>query len=107
LVLGPISEPHLSFSGLTQQDLPFLLIALLFWFMARQTLTMHVFKPLAEDYLGIKGQSKIRRFVEQGYALVYWGGMGVAGLYVMYGGPCWCKCYSIVIDFAGLGVPCA
>lgn len=35
-------------------------------------------KPLARS-LGIKKEAKLDRFGEQGYAIVYWGSMGIWG----------------------------
>lgn len=58
-------------------DLVFVASYVVFFSFLRQAFMLHVFQPLARWY-GIK-KSKFDRFGEQGYAIVYWGGMSVWG----------------------------
>ncbi|RSH88614.1 hypothetical protein EHS25_002841 [Saitozyma podzolica] len=68
-------------------DFLFLAYYIIFWSFVRQFVTIHVLRPLAKS-LGIKG-GKIMRFTEQGYAVFYFGILGVCGIYVMRGLPTW------------------
>ena len=58
-------------------DLVFVASYVVFFSFVRQLFTLHVFQPFARWY-GIK-KSKLDRFGEQGYAVVYWGAMSVWG----------------------------
>lgn len=64
------------------KDIPFLLFYVIVFSFLRQSTTLYVFEPFAA-WWGIKNQRKRERFMEQGYALLYWGGAGLMGLYVM------------------------
>jgi len=59
-------------------DLVFIAYHIIFWSFVRQFVTLHILRPLARK-LGIRG-SKIMRFTEQGYAIFYFGIMGIAGI---------------------------
>ena len=72
----PSSDPRYAKSHL---DLPFLTYHIILFSFLRQTITTTLCRPLAR-YFGIRKPAKIDRFGEQGYALVYFGGMGVWGL---------------------------
>lgn len=64
------------------KDLLFLLFYIIVFSCIRQTTTLYFFKPFAA-WWGIKNERKRERFMEQGYALLYWGSAGAFGLYVM------------------------
>ncbi|KAG8899810.1 hypothetical protein FRB99_006441 [Tulasnella sp. 403] len=63
-------------------DLAFLAYYVIVFSFLRQTLTIHVFRPLA-IFLGLRKEAKIDRFTEQCYAMTYWGTTGVLGLSAM------------------------
>ena len=71
----PSDDPRYAKSHL---DLPFLAYHIILFSFLRQTITTTLCRPLAR-YFGIRKPGKIDRFGEQGYALVYFGGMGVWG----------------------------
>lgn len=64
--------PHL-------QDILFLAYYVVVFSFIRQTLTIHVLKPLARKW-GIRKEGKLDRFGEQGYALIYFSFFGTFGL---------------------------
>ncbi|QRV82844.1 TLC domain protein [Ceratobasidium sp. AG-Ba] len=69
-------------------DLAFLSYYVIFFSFVRQFFTIHIIIPMAKS-LGIKKRSKLDRFAEQGYAVLYWGTFGLLGVYVMSGMPTW------------------
>ncbi|KAI0750712.1 longevity assurance proteins LAG1/LAC1 [Daedaleopsis nitida] len=69
-------------------DLVFLAYYVVFWSFVRQTFTLYVFRPLAR-WFGLKKEAKLDRFAEQGYAVVYWGGMAAWGARIMAQLPTW------------------
>ncbi|KAF8312227.1 longevity assurance proteins LAG1/LAC1 [Clavulina sp. PMI_390] len=69
-------------------DLLFLLYYVIVWSFVRQSLTLHILRPLARR-LGIKKSAKLDRFGEQGYALLYFSFFGSLGIYVMSQLPTW------------------
>lgn len=71
-------------------DLVFIASYVVFFSFVRQIFILHVFRPFARWY-GIK-RSKLDRFGEQGYAVVYWGTMSVWG-YVSFT-TCWFLVWS-------------
>lgn len=80
-----LSEPSAALSGDTIRyqkgygDLAFLAFYIVVFSCLRQTTTLYVFLPFAK-WWGIKNERKQERFVEQGYALLYWGSAGLFGL---------------------------
>ncbi|KAI5476781.1 hypothetical protein MNV49_007296 [Pseudohyphozyma bogoriensis] len=68
------------------------LLFLPFWVVAfsflRQASTLWVVKPVGR-WLGIRGGRKMERFMEQGYAVIYFSCSSLAGLYVMSHQPTW------------------
>jgi very-long-chain ceramide synthase len=60
-------------------DLLFIAYYVIVFSFVRQFTILGVLRPLA-SYLGIKKERKIERFGEQGYAILYWGSMGLWGL---------------------------
>ncbi|KIM90890.1 hypothetical protein PILCRDRAFT_811387 [Piloderma croceum F 1598] len=69
-------------------DLLFLAYYIIFFSFARQTITISVCRPLAR-YFGLNKQTKIDRYGEQGYAMVYFGVMGAWGFRIMSQLPTW------------------
>jgi acyl-CoA-dependent ceramide synthase len=59
-------------------DFIFIGYYIVFWSFVRQFVTLHILRPMARR-LGIRG-AKIMRFTEQGYAIFYFGIMGIAGI---------------------------
>lgn len=59
-------------------DIIFLAYYVVVWSFIRQFVTLYVCFPIARWY-GIKKESKLDRFGEQGYSLVYWAVMGIWG----------------------------
>ena len=59
-------------------DLAFIGYYIIFWSFVRQTITIHLCKPIARHY-GIRKEAKLDRFGEQGYAVIYWGFMAAWG----------------------------
>ncbi|MCO5553218.1 hypothetical protein L7F22_006739 [Adiantum nelumboides] len=64
------------------KDALFLIFYVIVFSCLRQTTTLYFFKPFAA-WWGIKNERKRERFMEQGYAFLYWGSAGLFGLYVM------------------------
>lgn len=64
------------------KDALFLIFYIIVFSCLRQTTTLYFFKPFAA-WWGIKNERKRERFMEQGYAFLYWGSAGLFGLYVM------------------------
>ncbi|KAG8742840.1 hypothetical protein FRC12_015247 [Ceratobasidium sp. 428] len=69
-------------------DLAFVAYYVIFFSFVRQSVTIHIIRPLAKS-LGIHRESKLDRFAEQGYAVLYFGCFGSLGLYVMSQMPTW------------------
>ncbi|GJJ07563.1 hypothetical protein Clacol_001765 [Clathrus columnatus] len=69
-------------------DLLFVAFYVIVWSFVRQSLTFYVLHPIAR-YYGIKKQSKLDRFAEQGYALIYFLFMTVYGTAVMSTSKIW------------------
>merc|ERR1711939_364052 len=63
-------------------DICFLSFWTIVFSLIRQTVTLYVVAPVARK-LGIRGESKTVRFMEQGYAFIYFTVTGSLGLYVM------------------------
>lgn len=61
--------------------------ALVFTFFREFTMCC-VLRPLAK-ILGLKKDAKIKRFMEQGYLIVYYGIFAPIGLYIMHDSPLW------------------
>ncbi|KAG9122202.1 hypothetical protein FRC07_001525 [Ceratobasidium sp. 392] len=70
------------------QDLAFLAYYVIFFSFVRQSVTIHIIRPFAKS-LGINRESKLDRFAEQGYAVLYFGFFGSLGVYIMSGMPTW------------------
>ncbi|CEH17500.1 Protein transporter of the TRAM (translocating chain-associating membrane) superfamily [Ceraceosorus bombacis] len=64
------------------QDLAFVAYYIVVFSFIRQASTQYLFRPFAL-WWGIRNERKLERFVEQGYAMLYWGTAGALGLYVM------------------------
>ena len=60
-------------------DLVFVAYYIIFFSFVRQTITISFCWPVAR-YFGIKTQSKLNRFGEQGYAVIYFAAMGIWGI---------------------------
>ncbi|KDN47483.1 hypothetical protein RSAG8_03623, partial [Rhizoctonia solani AG-8 WAC10335] len=82
------SEPSDPRYGKGWLDLAFLAYYVIFFSFARQLVTIHIIKPFAQR-LGIHRESKLDRFAEQGYAVLYFGIFGSLGLFVMSQMPTW------------------
>lgn len=65
--------------GKGPKDLLFLAFYIIVFSLVRQTVVLYAVKPLAIRW-GLKGQRKIDRFTEQGYALFYWSSASAIGL---------------------------
>ncbi|KAF8913992.1 TLC domain-containing protein [Gymnopilus junonius] len=63
-------------------DLAFLAYYVVFFSFIRQSVAIRVSRPVAK-YFGLKRESKIDRFGEQTYALLYFGASGICGYFVM------------------------
>ena len=59
-------------------DLVFLAYYVVVWSFVRQFVTLYACLPLAR-WQGIRKESKLDRFGEQGYSILYWGVMGFWG----------------------------
>ncbi|GAA5891272.1 hypothetical protein JCM6882_004640 [Rhodosporidiobolus microsporus] len=70
------------------RDFLFLAFYILVFSFLRQSITELLLRPLA-GRLGLKGESKVARFMEQAYAVVYFSASGAFGLYVMQRQPTW------------------
>ncbi|TDL29583.1 longevity assurance proteins LAG1/LAC1 [Rickenella mellea] len=69
-------------------DIPFVLYHVIVFSFIRQFAILKVLIPLGRR-LGLKKAAKIDRFGEQGYAMLYHGGMGIWGLFIMSSLPTW------------------
>ncbi|KAF9057653.1 TLC domain-containing protein [Panaeolus papilionaceus] len=78
----PTSKPDDPRYQKTWQDLLFLAYYIVFFSFIRQAITINISGPLAK-YFGLKRQSKIERFGEQVYALIYFSFFGACGYRVM------------------------
>lgn len=63
-------------------DLAFLGFYIIVFSFLRQSVTEYLVRPLARN-LGLRTESKVQRFMEQAYAVVYFSASGAYGLYVM------------------------
>ncbi|KAG8746757.1 hypothetical protein FRC10_003740 [Ceratobasidium sp. 414] len=70
------------------QDLVFVAYYVIFFSFVRQSVTIHIIRPFARS-LGVSRESKLDRFAEQGYAVLYFGCFGSLGLYIMSQMPTW------------------
>ena len=59
-------------------DIPFLLYYVIVFSFIRQFVILKIIRPLSRWY-GIRKEAKLDRLGEQGYAILYWGTMGVWG----------------------------
>lgn len=66
------------FYGKGKLDVLFLAFYIIVFSCFRQSVTEYLIKPYA-NWLGLKG-AKAQRFVEQGYAVTYWGSSSIIGL---------------------------
>ncbi|KAI5124910.1 hypothetical protein M0805_007338 [Coniferiporia weirii] len=69
-------------------DLVFIAYHIIVFSFIRQFIILKIVFPIARR-LGIKKQAKLDRFGEQAYAMLYYGTMGVWGLYIMSLLPTW------------------
>ncbi|KAI0832388.1 TLC domain-containing protein [Trametes gibbosa] len=69
-------------------DLAFLAYYIVFWSFIRQTITLYFFRPLAK-WFGIRRETKLDRFGEQGYAVLYFAFTGAWGMRIMAQLPTW------------------
>ncbi|KAI0081744.1 TRAM1-domain-containing protein [Panus rudis PR-1116 ss-1] len=69
-------------------DLLFIAYYIIFWSFVRQTITVHLLKPLGK-WFGLTKEAKIDRFAEQGYAAMYFAVMASWGLRIMSQLPTW------------------
>ncbi|KAL7416753.1 TLC domain-containing protein [Mrakia frigida] len=84
---APYSTPGDTRYGKGYKDIIFLLHHIITFSFIRQSITLWILRPLAIR-LGIKG-SKILRFQEQAYCIIYYGTMGCWGMYLMKDLPTW------------------
>lgn len=75
----PDSDPSDPRYGKGWMDIPFVLYHVVVFSFIRQFAILKVLIPLARR-MGLKKAAKIDRFGEQGYAMLYHGGMGIWGL---------------------------
>ncbi|EKM55309.1 uncharacterized protein PHACADRAFT_120551 [Phanerochaete carnosa HHB-10118-sp] len=69
-------------------DLVFIAYYIIFWSFIRQSFTIYIARP-AGHWFGIKKMTKLDRFGEQTYAVLYFGVMGSWGLRIMSQLPTW------------------
>ncbi|KAI0774245.1 TLC domain-containing protein [Fomes fomentarius] len=69
-------------------DLAFIAYHIVFWSFIRQSITLYICRPVAR-WFGIKKETKLDRFAEQGYAVIYFGVMGPWGIRIMSQLPTW------------------
>ncbi|KAI0347257.1 longevity assurance proteins LAG1 LAC1 [Trametopsis cervina] len=69
-------------------DLVFISFYVVFWSFVRQSITLWFCRPVAR-WFGIKKESKLDRFGEQGYAMLYFAFTGLWGLRIMSQQPTW------------------
>lgn len=74
----PSSTPEQSFYAKSYQDLLFLGYNIVFFSLVRQVVAVKLSRPIAK-YFGLKRETKLDRFGEQGYALVYFTVFGAWG----------------------------
>lgn len=70
------------------KDLYFVFMGMLFFTFFREFVMQVILRPLAVK-CGLTKKSKISRFMEQSYSIVYYGMSGPLGLYIMYYSPLW------------------
>ncbi|KAJ7485669.1 longevity assurance proteins LAG1/LAC1 [Mycena latifolia] len=85
---APTSDPNDSRYEKGWCDFLFLAYNIVFFACLRQLLTVNLFRRLAR-YFGLKKQTKLDRFGEQGYAVVYFLLSGAWGLRIMAQLPTW------------------
>jgi len=85
-LLYELGENHTVY-GKGRKDIAFLAFYTIVFSCIRQTLTEYIIKPYAR-WLGLTG-TKEQRFVDQGYAVFYWGSASLIGLFVMSKQPTW------------------
>ncbi|KAG0142312.1 hypothetical protein CROQUDRAFT_662675 [Cronartium quercuum f. sp. fusiforme G11] len=73
--------------GKGSKDVLFLSFYIIVFSFIRQTITEYLIKPYS-SWLGLRG-TKQQRFIEQGYAVFYWGSATIIGLSVMSKQPTW------------------
>ena len=105
LLSGHVTESSANDPRYTKShlDLPFLAYYVIFFSFVRQILVIRVARPLA-SYFGIRKESKIDRFGEQFYALIYftivgaWGYVRTVRLVVdsTYSLTCWTAHYGAI-----------
>ena len=64
-------------------DLVFIAYYIVFWSFIRQSITIYLCRPVAR-YFGIKRATKLDRFGEQGYAVIYFAVMGAWGVVCLH-----------------------
>ncbi|KAI1364152.1 TLC domain-containing protein [Xylaria arbuscula] len=69
-------------------DIPFVAFYALVLFFAREYISQEIFRPLAIR-LGITSRSKVHKFNEQAWVVLFTGIAGPLGVYVMYHSPTW------------------
>lgn len=69
-------------------DFLFVAFYALFFTFFREFMMCCILRPIAL-YAGVTKESKVNRFMEQTYAMVYYGILGPLGLYIMKGLPIW------------------
>ncbi|KAH8119919.1 longevity assurance proteins LAG1/LAC1 [Phellopilus nigrolimitatus] len=69
-------------------DIVFIAYHIIFFSFVRQFAILEVIQPIARRF-GIKKQSKLDRFGEQAYSMLYYGVMGFWGAYIMSSLPTW------------------
>ncbi|OCH84674.1 longevity assurance proteins LAG1/LAC1 [Obba rivulosa] len=69
-------------------DLLFIAYHVIVWSFVRQAITIYISRPLA-GWFGIKRESKLARFGEQIYAVIYFGTMAAWGTRIMSQLPTW------------------
>lgn len=70
------------------KDLYFVLFYMIFFTFLREFLMQMVLRPFSLR-LGVKKEGKVKRMMEQLYAIVYYGFSGPSGLYIMYHTDLW------------------
>ncbi|KAK6453777.1 acyl-CoA-dependent ceramide synthase [Scheffersomyces xylosifermentans] len=74
--------------GKGRNDFFFVAYYAIFFTFLREFMMICVFRPIAKS-VGIKNEGKIKRFMEQCYAIFYYGISGPLGLWIMHGLPLW------------------
>ncbi|KAI0053567.1 longevity assurance proteins LAG1/LAC1 [Auriscalpium vulgare] len=69
-------------------DLVFLAYHIILWSFVRQLITIRLCRPVAQ-YFGLKKETKLERFGEQGYAMIYFAFFGLWGMRIMAQLPTW------------------